>query len=169
MRLAKKIIVTTALVAFFMLSGCTTPYTNKELLDIFNAKGLDTLARDNSIVVFLPGVFFDVGKADLTQLAQFKLGEIASVVNDPRVTERVLLLEGHTDSTGSDEDNSDLSHRRATSVYQSLIAGKVNAKRMSVRGFGEKYPIADNTKPDGSPNPEGQAKNRRVEIVVKNP
>jgi outer membrane protein OmpA-like peptidoglycan-associated protein len=152
-----------AATVLIILAGCTTPYTNKELLGIFKAKGLETQERDQGIVVFLPGIFFEVGKAGLIPPARLKVNEIASVVNDPRVVNRNLLLEGHTDSTGSDEDNLDLSNRRAESVHQGMLAGKVAANRMSTRGFGEKYPVADNT------TPNGQAKNRRVEVVVKNP
>lgn len=166
MSLYQKIIAATLVTA---LSGCASPYTNKELLGIFSARGLVAEENDKGVVVFLPGVFFEVGKTDLIAPAQLKVKEIATVVNDPRVVERNLLLEGHTDSTGSDEDNLNLSNRRAESVHQGLMTGKVDPKRMTTRGFGEKYPISENTKPDGSPNPDGQAKNRRVEVIIKNP
>lgn len=150
------------------LVGCASTYSNKQLRDIFNERGLETAERDGGVVIFLPGVFFEVDKADLTPSAQAKLGEIASVINDPRVIKRTMLVEGHTDSTGSDEYNMELSLHRAETVRQGLLAGKVSSERMTTRGFGEKYPLAENTMPDGRPNPEGQAKNRRVEIVVKN-
>jgi outer membrane protein OmpA-like peptidoglycan-associated protein len=162
----KTIISATMLIA--TLAGCAKSYSNKELRDIFSERGLETGERNEGVVIFLPGVFFEVDKADLTQPAQLKVGEIATVINDPRVAERKLLLEGHTDSTGTEEYNMELSLQRAETVRQGLIAGKVSTERMSTRGFGEQYPIAENTNPDGSPNPEGQAKNRRVEIVVKN-
>lgn len=152
-----------------VLSGCATPpYTNKDLRDIFTTRGLETKEKEEGLVVFLPGVFFESGKADLTPEANAKLVEIAGVLNDPLVGERDLVLEGHTDSVGDDKSNQELSERRAQAVYDGLLAGKVNAKRMSTKGYGEKYPLAENTKPDGSPNPEGQAKNRRVEVLVKN-
>ena len=164
--------IKTAILATFLIaaaSGCTTPYTNKELQNIFNAKGLETVEREQGLVVFLPGVFFEFNKADLSQPARMKVSEIASIANDPHVVERKLLIEGHTDSSGSYEYNLELSNRRAETVHQALLAGKVADSRMSTRGYGEKYPIADNLKADGSPNPVGQAKNRRVEVVVKNP
>ncbi len=152
-----------------ILSGCATSYTNKELRDIFSAKGLKTEETERGVVVFLPNVFFEFDKADLTPEAQAKVGDIAVVTTDPRAIERKLLIEGHTDSNGSDEYNLNLSSRRADTVYQGLLAGKVAASRMTSRGFGEKYPIAADLNPDGSPNLENQAKNRRVEVVVANP
>lgn len=155
------------IVGIVALASCA-PYTNQELRNIFNTKGFETVERQQGIVVFLPGIFFEVDKANLTDLAQLKIGEMATVVNDARVVDRNLLVEGHTDSTASDAYNLDLSERRAQVVYQGLVARQVNPKRLTSRGFGEKYPIADNTKPDGTPNPDGQARNRRVEVIVKN-
>jgi len=163
----KKIIFIAALI--LLIPGCATSYSNKELQNMFIAKGFDTKETDRGVVVFLPGVFFEYDKSDLTPDAQAKVAEIATLTNDPGVVDRFLLIEGHTDSTGSDEYNLDLSNRRAKSVEQNLSNGKVNPARMSTRGYGEKYPVAENTKPDGSPNPDGQAKNRRVEVVIKNP
>lgn len=153
----------------FLLSACASSYTNKELLAVFNQRGFETDETDRGVVVFLPGVFFEFDKADLTYCAQLKVGEIATVVNDPRVIARHLLVEGHSDSYGSDDYNLDLSNKRAQTVEQTLVDKKVAAERISARGFGEKYPVAQNAHPDGSDNPEGRAKNRRVEIIVKNP
>lgn len=162
----KQIILLTSL--SLLVSGCATSYTNKEVQNMFNAKGFDTKETERGVVVFLPGVFFEYDKSDLTTQAQTKVTEIANITNDPGVVDRFLLIEGHTDSNGSDDYNLDLSMRRAKRVEQNLINGKVDPARLTTRGFGEKYPIADNTLPDGSPNLDGQAKNRRVEVVVKN-
>jgi outer membrane protein OmpA-like peptidoglycan-associated protein len=151
-----------------LISGCATSYSNKELQNMFIAKGFDTKETERGVVVFLPGLFFEYDKSDLTPDAQAKVADIATITNDPGVVDRFLLIEGHTDSTGSDEYNLDLSNRRAKSVEQNLSTGKVNPARMTTRGYGEKYPVAENTMPDGSPNPDGQAKNRRVEVVIKN-
>lgn len=166
MNIHKLILIAAILIT--ALSGCATPYTNKDLRDIFTARGLETKEREEGLVVFLPGVFFESDKAELTPAAQTKLSEIAAVLNDPLVVTRNLVLEGHTDSSGEEQYNLDLSVRRAEAVYNGLVAGKVDTKRMVTKGYGEKYPIAENAKPDGSPNPEGQAKNRRVEVLIKN-
>ncbi|MBW1660432.1 MAG: OmpA family protein, partial [Deltaproteobacteria bacterium] len=75
--------------------------------------------------------------------------------------------EGHTDSKGSEEYNLALSQRRADSVKVWLIEeGGLKGITIITKGYGESKPVAPNTKPDGSDNPEGRAKNRRVEIYV---
>lgn len=161
-------IIFSTLLLISILTGCTKTYNNQKLISIFNDRGLETEDTELGVVVFIPGVYFKFNKADLTPLARLKVKDIAAVVNDPHVIERKLLLEGHTDSSGSYDYNLNLSSLRAEAVKEGLIAEKVSAGRMTVRGYGEKYPVAENKKPDGSWNAEGQAKNRRVEIVVKN-
>ncbi|MDF2483808.1 MAG: hypothetical protein K0R79_4165 [Stenotrophomonas indicatrix] len=76
---------------------------------------------------------------------------------------------GHTDSKGTDAYNQKLSERRATAVYNYLTKNGVDAGRLAGPiGYGESRPIAPNTNPDGSDNPEGRAKNRRTELNVQN-
>ena len=79
-----------------------------------------------------------------------------------------MRIEGHTDSKGNDAYNQKLSERRAASVKTWFTdkegLGKV---QFATQGFGAKKPVASNTKPDGSDDPEGRQKNRRVEIVIK--
>jgi len=72
-----------------------------------------------------------------------------------------LTIEGHTDSSGSDAHNLDLSQRRAESVKASLVAGGIAADRLLTRGFGESKPVADNV------TELGRAQNRRVELVKR--
>ncbi len=150
------------------LTGCATTYSNKELQEMFKAKGIDSQETERGVVVFLPDIFFAFDKADLTHPAKQSLTEIATIANDPGVLKRNLLVEGHTDSLGTDAYNLKLSERRAQAVYQDLIDNQVLPERISSRGFGEKYPIALDFNADGTPNPQGQAKNRRVEVVMKN-
>ena len=71
-----------------------------------------------------------------------------------------ILLAGHTDSTGSDEYNLELSRSRAHSVADYLVIQNVNSERFSVDGYGESDPVATNDT-DG-----GRAQNRRVEIAI---
>jgi outer membrane protein OmpA-like peptidoglycan-associated protein len=71
-----------------------------------------------------------------------------------------LRIEGHTDSTGSDEHNQRLSERRADAVKSFLAAQEIDMNRMVSVGYGEYRPVADNSSADG------RQKNRRVEIVI---
>jgi outer membrane protein OmpA-like peptidoglycan-associated protein len=72
-----------------------------------------------------------------------------------------VVVEGHTDSTGSDAYNQALSQRRADSVLNYLVRKGVPANRLTARGMGESSPVASNDTPDG------RALNRRVELEVK--
>jgi len=72
----------------------------------------------------------------------------------------LILLEGHTDATGSDEYNLDLSKQRAQSVSNYLSTLQVNPTRFTIMGYGESQPIADNE------SVEGRAQNRRVEVAI---
>lgn len=78
-----------------------------------------------------------------------------------------VTIEGHTDSVGTDEYNMTLSARRAARVKAWLADNKVfDAANIKVVGHGKRIPVAPNTNPDGTDNPDGRRLNRRVEIVV---
>lgn len=111
------------------------------------------------VVVTLPGnIFFNVNKADVKPAMHMQLTKIAKAL--AAVPDQNLLIEGHTDSVGSNEYNQSLSESRAQSVQTILLAGGIAAERMDIKGYGESKPIADND------TPSGQAQNRRVEIVL---
>ena len=77
-------------------------------------------------------------------------------------------VEGHTDWIGSDAYNDRLSNRRAAAVKSWLVKnGGAPSHQVITLGYGERRPVAPNAKPDGSDDPEGRQKNRRVEIVVQ--
>lgn len=80
-----------------------------------------------------------------------------------------IILSGHSDSRGSDGDNRVASRKRAEAVRAYLVEKGVDAKRITVVALGETRPIAPNANADGSDDPEGRAKNRRVEIEVGPP
>ena len=73
-----------------------------------------------------------------------------------------MLIEGHTDSTGSDELNMTLSQKRADAVKEALTGKGVSADRITTKGYGKKYPVASND------SPAGRSQNRRVEIIILN-
>ena len=111
-------------------------------------------------------VLFDFDKADILPKAEATLTQAAKVVRQH--DKGVVRIEGHTDSKGLDPYNQKLSLKRAESVKAWLIKQDGLRKvRFATAGFGAKRPVAPNTKPDGSDDPEARQKNRRVEIILK--
>jgi outer membrane protein OmpA-like peptidoglycan-associated protein len=111
-------------------------------------------------------VLFDFDKADLKPAATALLAKVADVLRDSGSAP--ARIEGHTDGKGNADYNQKLSERRAAAVKDWLVnEGRIAAARLSAKGLGMKQPIAPNVNKDGSDNPEGRAKNRRVEIRVQ--
>ncbi len=116
------------------------------------------------LIVNLPDILFDFNRATLRPEARevlSKLSGILLVTGDTR-----LSVEGHADSIGTEEYNQELSSRRAQSVREFLVTNGLSRELVNAQGFGETQPIASNTKPDGSDDPAGRQRNRRVEIVI---
>ncbi len=111
-------------------------------------------------------VLFDFDKYSLRAAATDSLREVGEVAksygNSP------VLIEGHTDGKGTHPYNMKLSENRAAAVKNWLVqnAGVAGA-RITTRGWGETKPVAPNAKPDGSDDPAGRQKNRRVEITIQ--
>ncbi|MGV8940922.1 MAG: OmpA family protein [Lysobacter sp.] len=119
------------------------------------------------VSIDLKGVNFDFDKSTLRPDAVAILSEATQILQ--RYPELKVEVAGHTDSKGTDAYNQSLSERRATAVYNYLTSNGVDASRMTgPNGYGESRPIAPNTNPDGSDNPEGRAQNRRTELNVQN-
>lgn len=92
-----------------------------------------------------------------------KINQLLSYYKDAQV-----FIYGHTDSKGDDDYNIDLSKKRAAAVKYYLVnVFKQPATRMQTQGFGESKPLDRNENPDGSDNPAGREKNRRVEFIIK--
>lgn len=128
---------------------------------------LPATITDRGLVVELAGVSFAPNSTSLTPAARSLLQRLAAIVNGSDYDTRVLTIEGHTDSVGRESYNLKLSSERAEVVGQELVFNQVRADRITTKGYGESRPIASNTKADGSPDLEGQALNRRVEIVIQ--
>ncbi|HUL96136.1 MAG TPA: OmpA family protein [Usitatibacter sp.] len=110
-------------------------------------------------------VLFDFDKADLKPAAKGTLAKVAEVLKG--MPNSPASVDGHTDGKGNADYNQKLSERRASSVRDWLVKqGGVPASRLTARGFGMTRPIAPNARTDGSDDPEGRQKNRRVEIRV---
>jgi outer membrane protein OmpA-like peptidoglycan-associated protein len=121
---------------------------------------LETTRSARGLVVNLGDVLFDTGKATLRPEAREKLSRLTGVLLAYPAAYTVEV-EGHTDSTGSDELNNRLSQARAESVRDYVISGGIRSDRfIGTRGFGKTRPVA------GNDTSEGRQRNRRVEIVI---
>jgi outer membrane protein OmpA-like peptidoglycan-associated protein len=109
-------------------------------------------------ITFSSGILFDVDKANLKDPYKGELSQLATILNKYEDTN--ILLAGHTDSTGSDEYNLELSRRRAQSVANYLATQNVNSTRFTTQGYGKSDPIASND------TAEGRSQNRRVEVAI---
>jgi outer membrane protein OmpA-like peptidoglycan-associated protein len=128
-----------------------------QLLEQFN-RILDTRDTQRGLVINMADVLFDTGKFDLRPLAREKLARLAGIVlAHPGLN---LDIEGHTDSTGSDELNQKLSDQRAGAVRKYLIEQGLPETSLIAVGFGKSMPVADNA------TAAGRQQNRRVEIIV---
>jgi outer membrane protein OmpA-like peptidoglycan-associated protein len=111
-------------------------------------------------------VLFDFDKADLLPKADETLQKAADFIRN-RAKGGAVRIEGHTDAKGNDAYNQKLSERRAASVKHWFVAHGLTNVKFSTEGFGAKKPVAPNTKSDGSDDPDGRQKNRRVELVIR--
>ena len=141
--------------------GYTMDKQIKELKEQTAGSGVDVseIGDGQGILVNLPdGVTFAVNSTTISPTFQSTLDTIAnSMVQYPNSLVDVM---GHTDSTGSDAYNEDLSKRRADAVAGYLTLRGVSRARIATIGYGERYPVAENA------TEEGRARNRRVEIKI---
>ena len=119
-------------------------------------KLLDELNKNGFIALYIN---FDTGKSDLKADGQATVAEIVKMLKAAPAMK--VAIEGHTDNVGQPAANKALSEARARSVMSAVVAGGVDARRLSAAGYGQERPIADNR------GEEGRAKNRRVELVKK--
>jgi outer membrane protein OmpA-like peptidoglycan-associated protein len=111
-------------------------------------------------------VLFDFDKADILPKAAGTLAKAAAIVKER--AKGTVQINGYTDSKGDDTYNMKLSERRANSVRDWFrTKGGLARFQFNTKGFGATQPVAPNNKPDGSDDPEGRQKNRRVSIVLQ--
>jgi photosystem I P700 chlorophyll a apoprotein A2 len=111
-------------------------------------------------------VLFDFDKYSLRPEATASLKKVGQVVQG--YPNAPLLIEGHTDGVGTHAHNMKLSEDRAASVKNWLVQNYgIPASRITTQGWGESKPVAPNKNPDGSDNPAGRQKNRRVELTLR--
>jgi len=121
---------------------------------------LQAKKTDRGLVLTLGDVLFATAKADLLGGAMRTIDKLAIFLNEN--PERKVLIEGHTDSRGSESYNLTLSQQRADSVRTALLMRNVRADRIIATGYGESAPVADND------SEAGRQRNRRVEIIIQN-
>lgn len=121
---------------------------------------LNAKQTDRGLVVTLGDVLFSTGKADLKSGATANLTKLVAFLK--QYPERAVTIEGHTDSTGSDEINQKLSEHRADSVKTFLTSNGIEGSRINTVGKGKAEPVADNK------TASGRQQNRRVEIIIAN-
>lgn len=122
---------------------------------------LKAVPTDRGLVLTLGDVLFTSGAADLKAGAAGNLGNLVAFLKE--YPARNVVIEGYTDSVGSDDYNQGLSQRRAESVKAYLVGAGVGATRIMAAGKGEYAPVADNE------SAAGRQANRRVEIIIDNP
>ena len=121
-------------------------------------RALNAKKTDRGMVVTIGDVLFDSGRAELKPGSARDMSKLADFFKaNPQ---RTALVEGFTDSVGSEAANQDLSNRRAAAVQAALADMGVERQRISARGYGKAHPVA------GNDNASGRQMNRRVEIVL---
>lgn len=118
---------------------------------------LQAKQTDRGMVVTLGDVLFDTGQAVLKPGADLTIDRLATFMKENPQSR--VIIEGHTDSVGSDEYNDALSERRADAVASALLRRGVPADSVRAIGRGKAFPVASNA------TPAGRQQNRRVEIV----
>ncbi|RZI95758.1 MAG: OmpA family protein [Variovorax sp.] len=159
------------------LSGATVPSSLFRVAEVAPARVEVTqqalaalVARqttEQAIVIDLPAdVLFDFDKAVLRPDARTSLEQAASVLES--YPEAPVEIHGHTDGKGTDAYNDALSTRRAEAVAARLQAA-AKGRSLAVTGHGKRQPVVPNAHADGSDDPEGRQRNRRVEIIIQPP
>ena len=126
----------------------------KELAD------LKAQQTNRGLVLTVGDVLFATGKAEVAAGGMRSIDKLAEWLK--KNPTRNLLIEGHTDNTGSEDLNMKLSQQRAEAVRDQLVSRGVGADRITTKGYGPKYPVVAND------SASGRQQNRRVEVVVLN-
>jgi outer membrane protein OmpA-like peptidoglycan-associated protein len=115
-------------------------------------------------VVVLEGIEFDFNKSNIRASSYPIMDQNVDGLKSKTTTQ--VKIVGHTDAIGSDEANQKLSEQRAASALDYFVAHGVDSTRLTSEGRGESEPVAPNKNADGSDNPDGRARNRRIELHI---
>lgn len=131
-----------------------------KLREKLQGSGVSVTRMGDNIILNMPSnITFDVGSYSLKPEFFKVLDSVALVLEEYKST--LVTIAGHTDSTGSDESNMELSRQRALAVAEYLQGQKVAVERLAATGYGETAPIASND------TAEGRTLNRRVELTLE--
>ena len=119
---------------------------------------LETRETARGLIMNVPDVLFRTASATLTAVAREKLARVGGIL--AAQPELHIAVEGHTDDVGNDQDNQQLSEKRAHAVLAYLVQQKIPLTAVDTAGFGETRPVASND------TEEGRRQNRRVDVVV---
>jgi len=109
-------------------------------------------------ITFESGLLFPVNSFSVSEKSKTDIADLSRILNKYDDTE--ILIEGHTDNTGSEQHNQALSENRANAVANHLKSNGVKAARITAVGYGESQPVADNS------TEAGRSENRRVEVAI---
>jgi len=129
-------------------------------LEALQSKTISYYKDARGTILSMSDILFETAKADLKPELKENLAEVAGILKT-LLTESTIIVEGHTDNVGKDATNQKLSQNRSAEVVKYLTERGVDKKRLKSVGHGSKKPVADNA------TDEGKAKNRRVELVIK--
>jgi outer membrane protein OmpA-like peptidoglycan-associated protein len=113
---------------------------------------------DRGLVLTLGDVLFETGSATLSSGAGRNMDRLVQFLTDH--PERLVQIDGFTDSVGTDSYNQDLSQHRADAVRYQLVSRGISSTRIATQGYGKAYPVAGNSESSG------RQLNRRVEVVI---
>ncbi|WP_305042213.1 OmpA family protein [Geoalkalibacter sp.] len=131
----------------------------REVQASFSADEAEVYKQGNHVILRLRSIHFPVGQAVIQPANYPVLGKVRQAIQ--RFGEPAVTIEGHTDSTGSDETNARLSQQRAEAVRHFFVAnGTLPAEKILAVGYGSRRPLALNT------TPEGRAVNRRIDVII---
>lgn len=141
--------------------GAIGNYMDRQAAEMKRKLPEAAVAREgDKLYVALPsGILFDVDKTEIKPAARESIAKAAEVL--VKYPDTYITVEGHTDSTGATEYNQKLSEWRADAVRDMLMRDGVPASRVSIKGYGESDPVADNS------TPEGRQSNRRVQLEIR--
>ena len=150
--------LTACALSISLLAACATGPNRDEEIALNQQVGIEVTQTKAGVQVRLPDrVLFDFDKAALRADSAPAINRAVVLI---KRSQKSVIVEGHTDNTGTHEYNQALSEARAQTVANALEQRGIAASRVATKGFAYDKPAASND------TPEGQAKNRRTEIVV---